>query len=584
MFPLLIRLWEHFSSLRKRQFFSLLALMICASFAEILSIGSVLPFLSVLIEPDSPKWAAFINPLKQLFNLYSSRDILAVITIAFCACAIGAGLIRLLLLRKSLFLSAAIGSDIGFDMYNRTLHQPYENHLNRNSSETIDGISIKSTAIANGVVMPILYIISSAIMVSVIFISLLYISPLPTLLALMIFGAIYLSVIAFTKNQLLKNSKDIAIESVNVIRSLQEGLGGIRDVLLDGTQKTFGDIYKKSDFILRRAYASSSFISVSPRFAVEAIGILLIALLAFYTSTQPNGIQNAIPIIGAAVLAAQRILPLMQQSYSAWSNLRQNQYSLVDTLEFLDQKIPDHFDPNVKIDLQFEKSIALDNLSFMYSGEVKFALNNISLVIDKGSRIGIIGETGSGKSTLLDILMGLLRPTSGYILIDGIALNEENLRSWQNRIAHVPQNIFLSDGTIEENIAFGSAIEDIDHQLSQMAIEQAQLSDFIDSLPNGLSTLVGEGGLKLSGGQRQRIGIARAIYKKADVIIFDEATSALDAETENAVIKSINGLSKDLTIIMVAHRLSTLKDCSRIIKLDKLGNTTETNYQSLISI
>ena len=558
--------------------------MVCASFAELLSIGSVLPFLSVLIAPDSPKWASFINPLKHLFHLNSSQDILAVITIAFCSCAIGAGLIRLLLLRKSLFLSAAIGSDIGFDMYNRTLHQPYENHLNRNSSETIDGISIKSTAIANGVVMPVLYIISSAIMVSVIFISLLYISPLPTLLALAIFGTIYLSVIAFTKNQLLKNSKDIAIESVNVIRSLQEGLGGIRDVLLDGTQKTFGDIYKKSDFILRRAYASSSFISVSPRFAVEAIGILLIALLAFYTSTQPNGIQNAIPIIGAAVLAAQRILPLMQQSYSAWSNLRQNQYSLVDTLEFLDQKIPDHFDPHIKMNLQFEKSIALDNLSFMYFGETKFALQNISLTINKGARIGIIGETGSGKSTLLDILMGLLRPTSGGILVDGIALNEGSLRSWQNRIAHVPQNIFLSDGTIEENIAFGSPSADIDHQLSQMATEQAQLSDFINSLPNGLSTLVGEGGLKLSGGQRQRIGIARAIYKKADVIIFDEATSALDAETENAVIKSINGLSKDLTIIMVAHRITTLKDCSRIIKLDKLGNITETNYQNLIAI
>jgi len=558
--------------------------MVCASFAELLSIGSVLPFLSVLIAPDSPKWAGFIDPLKHLFHLNSSQDILAVITIAFCTCAIGAGLIRLLLLRKSLFLSAAIGSDIGFDMYNRTLHQPYENHLNRNSSETIDGISIKSTAIANGVVMPVLYIISSAIMVSVIFISLLYISPLPTLLALAIFGTIYLSVIAFTKNQLLKNSKDIAIESVNVIRSLQEGLGGIRDVLLDGTQKTFGDIYKKSDFILRRAYASSSFISVSPRFAVEAIGILLIALLAFYTSTQPNGIQNAIPIIGAAVLAAQRILPLMQQSYSAWSNLRQNQYSLVDTLEFLDQKIPDYFDPHIKTNLQFEKSIALDNLSFMYSGETKFALQNISLTINKGARIGIIGETGSGKSTLLDILMGLLRPTSGDILVDGIALKEGSLRSWQNRIAHVPQNIFLSDGTIEENIAFGSPSADIDHQLSQMATEQAQLSDFINSLPNRLSTIVGEGGLKLSGGQRQRIGIARAIYKKADVIIFDEATSALDAETESAVIKSINGLSKDLTIIMVAHRITTLKDCSRIIKLDKLGNITETNYQNLTSI
>jgi ATP-binding cassette, subfamily B, bacterial PglK len=578
---LLKRLWNHFSSRRKGQFGLLLGLMVLASFAEILSIGSVLPFLAVLTDPQRIFDFHLTQPLIKALGISTASQLLLPLTAIFCITAILAAAIRLLLLRSSLFLAAATGSDIGYDMYRRTLFQPYSVHVSRNTSEIIDGISIKSTAIANGVVMPLLYIFSSAIMTGLIVGILLILAPETTLIAFGIFGLIYLAVIKLTRKQLLIDSKNIASESTQVIKSLQEGLGGIRDVLIDGTQNTFCRIYQKSDFVLRRSYASSSFISVSPRFAVEALGMLMIATLAYFLAKQPNGVAQAVPILGALALAAQRLLPLMQQAYSSWSNLRQNQYSLKDTLEFLDQPLPNELESS-SAPINFAKDIALDNISFSYSAGTQPILQNLSLIIPKGSRIGFIGETGSGKSTLLDIVMGLLQPSTGSLKIDGAIVDAHNLRAWQKHVAHVPQSIFLADGTIAENIAFGLPLDQIDELRVRQAAEQAQIHDIIEKLPNGYQTMVGERGVRLSGGQRQRLGIARAIYKQADVIIFDEATSALDNDTEKAVMEAIDQLSNELTILIIAHRLTTLKNCSQIIELDKGSVKRVGKYDQLI--
>jgi ATP-binding cassette subfamily B protein len=555
--------------------------MVLASFAEILSIGSVLPFLAVLTDPQRIFDFHLTQPLIKALGISTASQLLLPLTAIFCITAILAAAIRLLLLRSSLFLAAATGSDIGYDMYRRTLFQPYSVHVSRNTSEIIDGISIKSTAIANGVVMPLLYIFSSAIMTGLIVGILLILAPETTLIAFGIFGLIYLAVIKLTRKQLLIDSKNIASESTQVIKSLQEGLGGIRDVLIDGTQNTFCRIYQKSDFVLRRSYASSSFISVSPRFAVEALGMLMIATLAYFLAKQPNGVAQAVPILGALALAAQRLLPLMQQAYSSWSNLRQNQYSLKDTLEFLDQPLPNELDSS-SAPIEFVKDIALDNISFSYSTGAQPILQDLSLTITKGSRIGFIGETGSGKSTLLDIVMGLLQPSTGSLKIDGAIIDVQNLRAWQKHVAHVPQSIFLADGTIAENIAFGLPLDQIDAVRVRQAAEQAQIHDIIEKLPNGYQTMVGERGVRLSGGQRQRLGIARAIYKQADVIIFDEATSALDNDTEKAVMEAIDQLSNELTILIIAHRLTTLKNCSQIIELDKGSVKRVGKYDQLI--
>ena len=582
LLELLHRLWNHFSTRRKGQFGLLLGLMVLASFAEILSIGSVLPFLAVLTDPQRIFEFHLTQPLIKALGISNASQLLLPLTAAFCITAVFAAAIRLLLLRSSLFLAAATGSDIGYDMYRRTLYQPYSVHVSRNTSEIIDGISIKSTAIANGIVMPLLYILSSAIMTGLIVCILLALAPETTLIAFSIFGLIYMAVIKLTRKQLLIDSKNIAYESTQVIKSLQEGLGGIRDVLIDGTQNTFCRIYQKSDFVLRRSYASSSFISVSPRFAVEALGMLLIALLAYIMAEQPNGVAKAVPILGALALAAQRLLPLMQQAYSSWSNLRQNQYSLKDTLEFLDQSLPDNHDDDSILPIAFSKDIILDNVSFSYSVDAGLILRQLNLTIPKGSRFGFIGETGSGKSTLLDIIMGLLQPTSGELRVDDKKISSNNLRAWQKHVAHVPQNIFLADGTISENIAFGLPKEQINEERVHQAAKQAQIHDIIQKLPNDYRTLVGERGVRLSGGQRQRLGIARAIYKQADVIIFDEATSALDSDTEKAVMEAIDRLSSDLTILIIAHRLSTLKNCSSIVRLDKGKISTVGSYEEII--
>jgi ATP-binding cassette subfamily B protein len=297
--------------------------------------------------------------------------------------------------------------------------------------------------------------------------------------------------------------------------------------------------------------------------------MVLIALLAYVLSQQADGIAKALPILAALAVGLQRLLPALQQAYQAWSTIHGAQASLQDALELLDQPLPDYAEEPPATPLPFQHQISLKQLSFRYGPQTPWVLKNIDLVITKGSCVGIIGTTGSGKSTLLDIIMGLLPPTEGSINIDGQPISMRNLRAWRTHIAHVPQTVFLADGSINENIAFGVPKDQIEFQRVRQAARQAQIADIIEAWPLQYQTVVGERGVQLSGGQRQRIGIARALYKRANVIIFDEATSALDNETEEAVLQAIELLSKDLTILIIAHRLTTVRKCTQIIKLDR---------------
>ena len=256
--------------------------------------------------------------------------------------------------------------------------------------------------------------------------------------------------------------------------------------------------------------------------------------------------------------------------------------SLQDTLDLLDQPLPDYADQPASQPLPFRQQICLDQISFRYRPDSPWVLNNIDLKIEKGSRVGFIGATGCGKSTLIDVIMSLLQATEGALGVDGKAVTMVNQRAWQAHIAHVPQAIFLADSTIEENIAFGVQKERIDHERVKMAARQAQIADVIEAWSGQYQTFVGERGVRLSGGQRQRVGIARALYKQADVIIFDEATSALDSETEQAVMQAIESLSVNLTILIIAHRLSTLKNCTQIVELSDGGIKRVGSYEDMV--
>ena len=580
---LLNRLWQHISRRRRTQFGLLLILMILASFAEIISIGAVLPFLSVLTAPERIFEHPVAQPLVQTLGLTSADQLLLPLTIAFGLAAILAGSMRLLLLWASTRLSFATGADLSISIYRRTLFQPYAVHVARNSSEVISGISTKANSIIHSIIGPLLILISSGVMLVAILMVMLFVEPVISLVAFCGFGSIYGCIIWITRTQKIRNGQRIARESTRVIQSLQEGLGGIRDVLIDGSQSVYCQIYRDADFLLRRAQGNNQFISQSPRYGMEALGMVLIAALAYTLARQSDGIARAIPILGALALGAQRLLPVMQQLYAAWSSIQGSQASLQDTIELLSQTLPGYADQPAATPLPFRQFVRLNHISFRYSPRTPWVLKDLDLTLTKGSRVGFIGTTGSGKSTLLDLVMGLLYPTEGSLEIDGQPITVSNLRAWQAHIAHVPQVIFLADSSIEENIAFGVSKDRIDHERARHAARQAQIAEIIESWPNGYQTFVGERGIRLSGGQRQRIGIARALYKQADIIVFDEATSALDNETEQAVMQAIDVLSEDLTIIIIAHRLTTLKNCTQVVELRDGAVRRVGSYQDIVT-
>ncbi len=564
---LLYNLWRHVSNRRRRQFGLLLILMLLASFAEVFSIGAVLPFLGVLTAPERVFEYAAAKPVIHLLGISTPAELLLPLTITFCLAALLAGLMRLILLWASTRLSFATGADLSISIYRRTLYQPYAVHCARNSSEVISGISVK-TSNAISAISQALNVISSVVMMTIILIALLSVNVVIALTAFGGFGLIYILIIGVTRKKLLIDSQRIARESSSVIKALQEGLGGIRDVLIDGNQDVYCQIYRNADIPLRRAQGNNFFIAASPRYGMEALGMVLISFIAYSLALKTDGISSAIPILGALALGALRLLPVLQQAYGAWTSIQGGQVSLQDTIELLDQPLPDYADYPVAAPLTFKNNINLNQLGFNYDYQNPYVLKQVNLSIAKGSRIGFIGATGSGKSTLLDIIMGLLQPTEGALEVDGEVITTKNRRAWQAHIAHVPQTIFLADTSVEQNIAFGVPKDQIDFNRVVQAAKQAQISNTIENWPKKYETFVGERGVRLSGGQRQRIGIARALYKQADVIIFDEATSALDDETEQAVMQSIDSLSKELTLLIIAHRLTTLKNCTQIVELD----------------
>jgi ATP-binding cassette subfamily B protein len=516
------------------------------------------------------------------WGITSADQLVLPLTVAFAAAALIAGAIRILLLWASTRLAFAIGADLSIEAYRRTLYQPYRVHAARNSSEVISGITNKVNGAAFGVLLPLLTLVSSTVLLMAIMLALIAIDPVVASVAAVGFGASYALIAWMSRRRLHRNSQRIAYEQTQVVKALQEGLGGIRDVLLDGMQPVYCDIYRQADHPLRRAQGNNFFIGGSPRYIMEALGMVLIAALAYALSRQVGGIATALPVLGALALGAQRLLPALQQIYSAWASIAGSHASLADTLELLDQPLPAELLEPAPAPLLIQNAIRFDAVRFRYTSDGPWVLDSLNLIIPKGARVGFVGSTGSGKSTTLDLLMGLLMPTEGELLVDGQPISGNRLRAWQRSIAHVPQSIYLADTTLAENIAFGVPPDTIDLDRVQQAARQAHIADFIESRPEGYQAYVGERGIRLSGGQRQRIGIARALYKQASVLVFDEATSALDNATEQSVMDAIEGLGRDLTILLIAHRLTTVRRCDTIVELEHGQVVAQGTYEQLL--
>jgi ABC-type multidrug transport system fused ATPase/permease subunit len=578
---LLKELWLHLTPRRKTQFFLLLCLMAIASIAESISIGAVFPLLTILTEPEIVYKSHLGGLVMSLLEIDSPNDALLPITIFFGISVLISGCIRLLLTWVSTRYAFSLGADLNIEAYKKTLYQPYEVHIGRNSNEVVNGILGKLNGIPYNVIMPALNLISSTFLLIFVFSVILYIDPIIASVCFLMFAAIYFFIGLILRRRLKANSIKIASESNRVMQLLNEGLGGIREVLIDGSQRLYTNLYIAADLGLRKSQASNSYISSSPRIIVETLGVILIAVMAYGLSQSEDGGSGGIAVIGVLALGAQRMLPNLQQIYSSWANLKGSEKSLEDSLKLLNQPMTLETNDGDK-KMLFNQTITLENIFFEYQKNTGLVISDLTITIKKGSRIGFVGKTGCGKSTLMDMVMGLLSPSCGKIVIDGTPINESNRQAWRSNIAHVPQNIFLIDASISENIAFGIPRDQIDFDRVIDACRQARLDDVISKWPDKYQTNVGERGVRLSGGQRQRIGIARALYKMAEVIIFDEATSALDSQTEAEVMNAIENLGPEYTLLMVAHRVSTLKICDQIISLEGGQIKSTSSYDEYI--
>lgn len=540
-----------------------------------------MPFLAVLSSPERALEYSGVAAIAKLLEINKPVDLMLPFAMIFAVAALLAGGIRLLVSWGSIRLAHGAGFELSTNAYRRTLYQPYKVHVARNSSEVIDGLNAKITGTVN-VLQQLLTLASSIVLLMFVMIALFSINATITMAAALGFGGAYALTSALCRNRLAYNSRLIARLGPLRVKAQQEGLGGIRDVLLNGSQEFYCETYRRTDYPLRLAIGSSTFIGMSPRYAMESIGMVLIAALAYFIFRQPEGPSSALLMLGTIALGAQRLLPALQAIYSSWASINSIRHTLFDALELLDQPLPmDELQP-APPPLNFRQSIRFDDVRFRYASDGPWVLDGINLVIHKGARIGFVGGTGSGKSTVLDLLMGLMEPTEGQILVDEVPVSGKHLRAWRRALAHVPQSIFLSDASIAENIAFGVSAEEIDMQRVRQAARQAKIADFIESSQEGYDALMGERGVRVSGGQRQRIGIARALYKQAAVLVFDEATSALDNSTEREVMDAIEALGRDLTIIMVAHRLTTVEWCDMIFELSDGKIVAQGDYKSLL--
>jgi len=572
---LLRLLWGHIQPRRRVQLALLVALMLLSSFAELLTVASLVPFLVVLSDPSGLWRQPWIRSAAEALGFSGPQQLILPITLLLMAAGVLSAAIRAANLFVNARLSALIASDLGVEGYRRTLEQPYAVHLGRNSSEVITKLAYLG-GISRGILAPLLQGLSGLIVAVVLVVGLLAYQPTLALGLAVVFLATYGAMARLNRRRLHRISVLSDQYSQRSLKAQQEGLGAIRDVLLDRSQPLFVHTYRRAQRPLMLLQAEADTVAGLPRFALEAVGMVAIAGSVLWLLPR-GGVVAALPAVGAIALGFQRLLPAVQQMYGASTYLGSYRDVLAGGLELLEQRTL----PRVRVQpasplaqhevLPFAKGLEFRQVEFCHQGGGA-VLQGIDLSIRPGEWIGLVGATGSGKSTLLDLLMGLLSPSRGQICVDGLPLEQpersiDRRPAWQRHLAHVPQSIFLADASIAANIAFGLPPEQIDRERLAWAAASAQAVDFIRDLPQGFDTPVGERGVRLSGGQRQRLGIARALYKHADVLILDEATSALDTVTEQRVIEGIVGLGPEYTVVMTAHRFSALTECDRIFEI-----------------
>lgn len=570
---------------QRKNFYSLQLLVVFSAIAEVTSIALVGPFMALASN------IGIIENNKLVNNAYviSSADtpiqfIIIIGMFVFVFLCIST-ILSVITIRRLSFFAARTGAEIGDTLYSSYLKKDYLFYTKINSSELIKQIATEVSRVTDNILQPFVQINARLFSVSFISILIFLYDPIISISGLLIFVFIYFILFVFVRKKLLINGINISKVSRKRFVLMNEGFGSIKDVIILNRQENFVKQFKESGAIFSEAYGSSNTLYNVPRYIMEFIVysgmvVLIISLLYFSNGDMTKTIST-LAVFG---VAAFKLLPSFQQIYSSLAQIRSN----LSALSEIKNDVIQARKQDMKIELENSymeygnDDLILENVSFRYPEKKLNTINEINIKIPRQGVIGIVGSSGAGKSTLLDILLGLLKPNSGKFLCGNKEVNFNNIKQWQKKIGYVPQNIFLKDGNIIENIAFGLPESQIDMKKINRAIDLAQLDDWIKDIPKGLLTEIGEKGVQISGGQKQRIGIARALYSDIDYLFFDEATSALDGKTEELIMNAIEKLSESKTIVMIAHRLNTVRNCDIIYMLDHGSVVDSGNFDYLI--
>lgn len=549
---------------RWRELVFLTLIMPATALAETTVVAAVVPFVALLAgQPVEAPLSIFVD---SLIAIGISRPLLAAVLL-FALVVTLTAVLRLALSWLSRHFAFALGHEVSVEIQRRLLGQPYSFHLRQRSSEYLAALDKVDLLVFDMVIQGI-QAISAALIGAFILALLVAIDPISTALAVVVIGGFYAVGLAATRNRLKQHGAIINSAYEQRAKFVQESIGGIRDIILDHSQEAALARFRTIDADFARARTRTAFLTAAPRFLIEAAGLITIAVVAIMIAERSGGIIAALPFLGALALGAMRLLPLMGQLYGTWASLTVVRPVLTDLAALL--RLPLADESKLPERIEFRRSIELDTVSFGYPDRVHKAIEGVALTIPKGARVALTGRTGSGKSTLADLMMGLIEPSKGRILVDGTPLAPDRLAGWRRSIAHVPQETFLADDSIAANISLSYHGGETDHFRIKAAAKQAQLHEFIETLPEGYDTHVGERGIRLSGGQRQRLALARALYKQAPMLVLDEPTSALDDQTEAAIVSALDQLqSSGTTIVIVAHRLSTMAKCDPVFVLEE---------------
>ena len=586
MLNLIKQLFSLLSSSQRKRFYYLQFLVVVMAFAELVGVASMAPFMALVGDITILQKENTLSYLYQKSGLISEYDFVLLVGLGVLLLLICSALISMFTTWKLSVFGVKVGTEISDRLYTHYMTRPWLFHANGSSAQLTKQIANETGRVTNQVIRPLMHMNGRLGLVLFFVIAIVLYDPMVALASVVFISFIYGVLYLFFQRKLKANGRKISSVATDRYRLMNDGFGGIKDVLLLGKQASFIENFKETSIIFTKSISSNLVIGQIPRYFMELMAFgSIIVLILYLIYTHDGKVGIILPILSIYALAGFKLLPAFQQIYGGATQIRAGiaafesiKDDMVASKDYVFQGELNRYEHN----LVLKTDIKLDNITFVYPNKKEPALKNISLVIPVNNVIGIVGPSGSGKSTIIDILLNLIEPQEGRLLVDGKAIFGVNSRSWQNSIGFVSQSIFLSEGSIAENVAFGLQPEKIIIKQVEKALQLAHLLDFVSELPEGVHTKIGERGVQISGGQRQRIGIARALYHNANILVFDEATSALDGVTEKMIMDAIHDFSGQKTIVIIAHRLKTVEKCNKIFFLDKGVLVDEGSFNELL--